>query len=360
MDLRFKELTTPATSPDSRGVMPALARNKSYCLNLCLVLFAGAVFLKADPPKPEPSRTKEQPAVEARATQTFRQVTYHEDNTVASVQLPSGDTTTFAYDPRKRPVGVTYADGSTSAFSYDDLNRLLSLTDPRQKVYRFAYDDNGNLQSLRDPADETATLAYDTDDRPASITDRLGSTGTLVYDARGLPLQVIDWVGGTTEFAYDEAGQLIAHARPNGTTTRYGYDGDGRLSQISEEGLAEAMSIRLQRDAAGRITSAEHGPAPPTRADPRRRGLRLRCRPSARRRYLRYPRAPGCGRRPPLHLEPGRAAYFLHAGRHGHGERLRRLGHAHFALRGWSYPGTCMELRSPPALDRRGPPGSAA
>ena len=238
--------------------MPALARNKSYCLNLCLVLFAGAVFLKADPPKPEPSRTKEQPAVEARATQTFRQVTYHEDNTVASVQLPSGDTTTFAYDPRKRPVGVTYADGSTSAFSYDDLNRLLSLTDPRQKVYRFAYDDNGNLQSLRDPADETATLAYDTDDRPASITDRLGSTGTLVYDARGLPLQVIDWVGGTTEFTYDEAGQLIAHARPNGTTTRYGYDGDGRLSQISEEGLAEAMSIRLQRDAAGRITSAEH------------------------------------------------------------------------------------------------------
>ncbi|MCX6622731.1 MAG: hypothetical protein NTY38_17020, partial [Acidobacteria bacterium] len=83
------------------------------------------------------------------------------------------------------------------------------------------------------------------------------------YDVRGRVTRVTDWLGGVTKFTYNAANELILAERPNGVSTATEYDSDGSPITITNGSLA---SIRLTRDAAGRITEADRtmpsNPAP--------------------------------------------------------------------------------------------------
>jgi RHS repeat-associated protein len=84
-----------------------------------------------------------------------------------------------------------------------------------------------------------------------------GKTVAYTYNSRGLLATVSDWANGSITFTYDNDGRVISVARSNGVTTQYAYDKDGRTASISEaSGSQPLASIALQRDAAGKVTSA--------------------------------------------------------------------------------------------------------
>ncbi len=172
--------------------------------------------------------------------------TYDSRNRVSGAQSPEASVS-FTYDAAGNLTRQLYSAGSAAGpdlnFAYDDNNRLLS-----GPGFNFTYDANGSLTSSNGIA-----IARDDDSRISSITYSTGKSVKYAYDARGLLVSVTDWLGGVTTLVYDDAHQLLSIARPNGTNTKFSYDRDGRLSGIVE---STGSSIALQRDAAGKETSA--------------------------------------------------------------------------------------------------------
>ena len=94
--------------------------------------------------------------------------------------------------------------------------------------------------------------------RIAAITYAPGKTVSYKYDLRGLLAQVSDWTGAVTAFAYDDARRIVSMTRPNGVVTRYTYDNNSRMATIGEISADQSVaSIALQRDADGKVTSAD-------------------------------------------------------------------------------------------------------
>lgn len=174
----------------------------------------------------------------------------------AKITFPEGSAT-LSYDQTGNLIRALYADGTDLQYAYDGNKRLVS-----GNGFRFAYDAEGRITASNG-------LLIDRDDagRISAVTYAPGKTVRYSYDCRGLLVQVADWIGGATDFTYDDAGELLSITRPNGAVTRYEYDGAARLSSIVETG-AQAASIALTRDAAGKVVSAERNlPAAAALAD---------------------------------------------------------------------------------------------
>ncbi len=94
--------------------------------------------------------------------------------------------------------------------------------------------------------------------RIASIVYAPGKTVTYAYNARGLLASVADWAGGSAAFTYDAAARVTSITRANGVVTQISYDANSRISTLKEvNGATTLASIALQRDALGRVTSAD-------------------------------------------------------------------------------------------------------
>ena len=187
---------------------------------------------------------------------------------LASRTDPLGRTMSYAYDARNRVNGVThplgsaqvafdaagntiqrtYSDGTLKAFTYDDNNRVTS-----GQGVTLAYDAAGRITSsngigvARDIVGRISSIAY-SPDKVVSYT----------YDSRGLLTKVSDWANGSVAFAYDDGSRLITITRSNNSSTQFRYDANSRIAAISEaSGDQPRAAITLQRDAAGKIISAD-------------------------------------------------------------------------------------------------------
>jgi RHS repeat-associated protein len=160
---------------------------------------------------------------------------------------PVAQNVQFSYDAANNLTGHTYSDGTKLSYSYDSDNRLTSGSG-----LTLGYDAAGRLTQSNGLG-----ITRDAAGRIASITYATGKTVTYTYSARGFLTTVTDWVGGTTTLTYDDAGQVTSVTYPNGVREDYTYDADGRVATIkaSLNGTVLA-SIALQRDAAGKVTSA--------------------------------------------------------------------------------------------------------
>ncbi len=179
---------------------------------------------------------------------------YDNRQRVARVALPGGEVQ-FTHDATGNLTRARYSDGTDLNFVYDGNHRLVS-----GPGLSLGYDNNGRiiasngLRIDRDDAGRIAAIIY-----PGARAVR------YTYDARGLLARLVEWTGGTTEFAWTDARQISSIALPNGVRQEFAYDRNGRVSTIAvRRGGFQIASIRVRRDDAGRVISADRTSADST------------------------------------------------------------------------------------------------
>ena len=167
----------------------------------------------------------------------------------------SGKATRYAYDERSMLSSVTDALGNATVYHSDALGRVTEVIDPEGGVQRFEYDELGRLAAVIDPARQTTRYER---------------------NARGLPTRRINPMGRSVEFVYDRARRLVKLVNENGEAYRFNYDRNDKLvEEIGLDGVmrkiehdarglpvrvidaaneADAITLRMERDALGRLT----------------------------------------------------------------------------------------------------------
>ncbi|MHC3450240.1 putative T7SS-secreted protein [Streptomyces prasinus] len=221
---------------------------------------------------------------------------YDQEGNLTAVTRPSGATTTFLYDDRRRvtawidsnhsrydyayddrdrvvaeggeaghvQITLTYtdpdpqtghrtttlttADGHTTRHRIDHRCRVTATTDPLGHTTHYAYDTHGNLLTRTDPLGRTIAHTYDHDGRLTGMIRPDGSELRITRDPSGLPTEVVGPDGARTGYAYDERGNRIAVTEPAGHATHYTYDDAGRLTSVTNA-LGETSTVGC--DAAG-------------------------------------------------------------------------------------------------------------
>ncbi|WKV75990.1 DUF6531 domain-containing protein [Streptomyces sp. PCS3-D2] len=220
----------------------------------------------------------------------------YEGGDLTTVTKPSGATTTFAYDDRRRVIAWTDSNGSRYDYVYDDLDRvvaeggeaghiqitlsytdpdprtgrhittvttseghttrhlfgpgckLLALTDPLGHTTRFTYDARGNLLSRTDPLGRTTAFSYDKEGRVVRAVRPDGSELDTVRGRFGLPVEVVGPDGSRLFHEFDEGGNRTAVTDQAGATTRYTYDHAARLTSLTDP---DGATTHVRCNAAG-------------------------------------------------------------------------------------------------------------
>ncbi|MEU8540730.1 putative T7SS-secreted protein [Streptomyces sp. NPDC048717] len=220
---------------------------------------------------------------------------YEDGNLVAAVK-PSGATTTFLYDDRRRVTAWIDSNHSRYDYTYDDRDRVIAeggqaghvqitltytepdpdtglrittLTTANGHTTRHQIDRHCRVVATTDPLGHTTRSTYDACGNTLTRTDPLGRTTSFTHDENGRLLTVTrpdgselstvrDASGASTEFRgpdgarwlqeFDEHGNRVAVVDPAGATTRYTYDDRGRLTTVTDA-LGATTTVRC--DAAG-------------------------------------------------------------------------------------------------------------
>ncbi|MFE8989690.1 putative T7SS-secreted protein [Streptomyces collinus] len=220
----------------------------------------------------------------------------YQDGDLTTVTKPSGATTTFVYDDRRRVIAWIDSNNSRYDYIYDDHDRviaeggeaghvqitltytepdpetghrtttlttagghstrhlfgpgcrLLATTDPLGHTTRFTYDPRGNLLTRTDPLGLTTTFSYDEDSRVIAATRPDGSELRTVRGPFGLPVEVVGPDGTRMVHEFDERGNRTTVTDQAGSTTRHSYDRAGRLTSATD---ALGATTRVVCDAAG-------------------------------------------------------------------------------------------------------------
>ncbi|MGW7169915.1 putative T7SS-secreted protein [Streptomyces sp. NPDC054884] len=221
----------------------------------------------------------------------------YQDGDLTAVTRPSGATTTFLYDDRRRVIAWIDSNASRYDYVYDDQDRVvaeggqaghvqislsytgpdpgtghrttvlttpdgrttrhligpgchvLATTDALGHTTRFRHDSRGNLLSRTDPLNRTTAFSYDEEGRLVTVTRPDGTELRVVRGPFGLPTERYDPDGARWLQEFDERGNRTAVTDPAGGVTRYTYDDAGLLTSVGDA-LGATTVVRC--DAAGR------------------------------------------------------------------------------------------------------------
>jgi RHS repeat-associated protein len=216
---------------------------------------------------------------------------YDQHGNLATVTKPSGATTTFLYDDRRRVTAWIDSNGSRYDYTYDDRDRVvaeggeaghvqltlaytepdpetghrtttlttadgrvtrhlidrrcrvIATTDPLGHTTRFTYDSRGNTLARTDPLGRTSTFTYDDENRLLVVTRPDGSELRTTRDPFGRPTEFRSPDGARWLQEFDDHGNRTAVTDPAGTTTRYTYDDRGRLTSVTDA-LGATATVR--------------------------------------------------------------------------------------------------------------------
>ncbi|WP_416978802.1 putative T7SS-secreted protein [Streptomyces sp. T028] len=220
----------------------------------------------------------------------------YQDGNLTTVTKPSGATTTFVYDDRRRVTAWIDSNASRYDYVYDDRDRVvaeggeaghvqltltytepdpetghrttvlatadgratryligpgchvLATTDPLGHTTRFTYDPHGNLLTRTDPLGLTTAFSYDEAGRLVTVTRPDGSELRTVRGPFGLPVEIVGPDGSRRTQEFDERGNRVSVTDEGGATTRHTYDRAGRLTSVTD---ALGGTTRVVCDAAG-------------------------------------------------------------------------------------------------------------
>ncbi|MFD5714858.1 putative T7SS-secreted protein [Streptomyces pharetrae] len=221
----------------------------------------------------------------------------YQDGNLTTVTKPSGATTTFVYDDRRRvtawidsnnsrydytyddrdrviaeggeaghvQITLTYtdpdpetghrtttlttADGHTTRHLIDHHCRVIATTDPLGHTTRYTYDSHGNLLTRTDPLGRTTVYAYDEDGWLVAVTRPDSTVLRILRGPLGLPVEFHEPDGIRRTQEFDERGNRIRVTDAAGHATCYAYDDAGRLISVTD---ALGATTQVVSDAAGR------------------------------------------------------------------------------------------------------------
>ncbi|MEU6811480.1 putative T7SS-secreted protein [Streptomyces sp. NPDC046831] len=204
---------------------------------------------------------------------------YDHDGNLTTVTKPSGATTTFLYDDRRRVTAWIDSNNSRYDYTYDDQDRVVAEGGEAGHVqialsYTGPDPETGHRTTTLTTAEGHSTRhLIDGHCRVVATTDPLGHTTRYTHDDRGNLLTRTDPLGRTTAFTYDEAGRLSVLTRPDGSELRaergpaglptvlHGPDGARWLQEFDGRGNRTAVTdpagntTRWAYDGAGRLVS---------------------------------------------------------------------------------------------------------
>ncbi len=168
----------------------------------------------------------------------------------ATSAAPSGQVTTYTYDPAGNQLTSTNANAVTSTRAYTPLNQLASVTysDGTHSV-QYTYDANGNMTGMID-ASGTTNNTYDPFGELTSTTDGAGNTTSYSYDLDGDTTGITYPLGSgatwttsdTVTYTYDHADQLASVTDFNGHSSVVATSADGLPTSETLGGSGDTLS----------------------------------------------------------------------------------------------------------------------
>ncbi|WAP56770.1 PA14 domain-containing protein [Streptomyces sp. S465] len=176
----------------------------------------------------------------------------------------------FVYDERGLPVAVTFGGTEWTCVDYGDRGQIRAMHVPgndwapaRTITYDTAYGGDPLTTKASEPGDE---LLYTVDllGRTVRFTDAQGIRTETVYDRAGRAVRETSTPAGDADAAqvktvrYDDAGRKTAVALDGKTLATVSLDAGGEVERVT---YANGSSLKVARDAAGRITGKDWKPA---------------------------------------------------------------------------------------------------
>ena len=163
---------------------------------------------------------------------------------------PSGQITTYTYDPAGNQITSTNPNAVTATNTYTPLNQLASVTysDDTHGVL-YSYDANGNMTGMVD-ASGTTTNGYDPFNEMTSSTNGAGAATAYSYDVDGNTTGITYPLGSgatwastnTVAYTYDHADQMASVTDFNGHTSNYTTTADGLPSALTLGASGDTVS----------------------------------------------------------------------------------------------------------------------
>lgn len=167
----------------------------------------------------------------------------------------SGKTTRFDYDALGALAGVTDALGATTAYRTDAFGRVTEVVDAEGGVQRFEYDALGRLAASIDPAGYATRYERNLRGQPTRRINAMGRSVEFVYDGAHRLARLINENGEAYRFGYDRNDNLVEEIGLDGTVKRIEHDVRGLpVKVIDAAGHADELTLRMERDALGRLT----------------------------------------------------------------------------------------------------------
>ena len=154
-----------------------------------------------------------------------------------------------------------------TGYEYDSLGELVSETRPATsaapsgQTTTYSYDPDGNALTSEDPNGVTTTDTYTPLDQLATVSYSGSSAPsvTYVYDADGNEVAMNDG-SGSSEFVYDSFDELIQATNGDGRTVAYGYNDLGEKTSVTYPlgpgaTWASSDNVSYGYDDAGYLTS---------------------------------------------------------------------------------------------------------
>ncbi|MGL4942224.1 MAG: hypothetical protein ACRC46_03415, partial [Thermoguttaceae bacterium] len=181
--------------------------------------------------------------------------TYHDNDLLASVTMPNGETTRYEYDHAKRLSKAIHPNGLVDSF-VSSISAGIPVLDGD-----FGTDANpasliptDSIASTKSVNGKTTTTKYDIWGKPIEITDPLGRKREFVRNAQGQVLKefevAMDGNGNVvsikTEYKYDQRGNRVKETLPRARGTRT-WEYDSKTNAVTkytdETGLTTVYEI---------------------------------------------------------------------------------------------------------------------
>jgi YD repeat-containing protein len=135
---------------------------------------------------------------------------------------PSGQSTSYTYDPAGNQATSTDANGTTTTKTYSPLNQLTNVSYSGSSAHSVAYtyDASGNRLSMTD-ATGTSSYAYDEFNELTTYQNGAGNSVAYTYDADGHVASIAYPLGAGATWA-------------TSNSVSYGYDDAGSLTSIGD------------------------------------------------------------------------------------------------------------------------------
>ena len=182
-------------------------------------------------------------------------LTYNSQHLPLTATDASGQTTSYAYNPKGQLLAITNSRGETDSIFYDSQGYLIRTEGPLAgDTAAFTYDGLGRLRSVTDRDGYTTRTEYDALDRPTKVTFPDSTHKQFIYDKLDLG-KSRDRRGRWSQYFHNPVREMTAVRDALGRTTSMEWCGCGNLESMSDP---EGRTTRWRRDIQGRLTEKEY------------------------------------------------------------------------------------------------------